>query len=64
MENKTMYAQTDIEAQKLFEEIMDLIQKDIAHTECGGSKSTIDDFADLLERMEILQQQIDAKINH
>jgi hypothetical protein len=43
---------------------MDLIQNNIADTKSGGSKSTIDDFADLLERMEILQQQIDAKVNH
>jgi hypothetical protein len=64
MENKEIYAETDIEAQKLFEEIMDLIQNNIADTKSGGSKSTIDDFADLLERMEILQQQIDAKVNH
>ena len=45
MKNEVTCAQIDIEAQKLFEEIIDQIQKDIAHTESGGSNSTIDDFA-------------------
>jgi hypothetical protein len=64
MEDTQLYTQTDSEAQGIFEEILGLIQKNIADTKNGGSKSTMDDFTDLLERMEILQQQIDAKINH
>jgi hypothetical protein len=52
----------DEKAQKLFEEMMELIQKDTILRDRGESVDHLDDFTDLMERMDKLQKKIENQV--
>lgn len=52
----------DEKAQKLFEEMMELIQKDTILRDRGESVDHLDDFTDLMERMDKLQKKIEKQV--
>lgn len=52
----------DAKAQKLFEEMMELIQKDTILKDRGESVDHLDDFIDLMERMDKLQKKIENQV--
>lgn len=45
----------------LFEEAVDLIQKDKKRIKKGSNEPTIDEFTEIMKQMEILQKKIDKK---
>jgi len=52
----------DEKAQKLFEEMMELIQRDTILRDRGESVDHLDDFTDLMERMDKLQKKIEKQV--
>jgi hypothetical protein len=53
----------DDKIQNLFEEIVELIKKDIIDRENGKSLNNIHEFTDLMKEIEILQNKIENKIS-
>lgn len=53
----------DDRIQNLFEEIVELIRKDIIDRENGKVANNIHEFSDLMKEIEILQNKIENKIS-